>query len=118
MRAPSTAVPQWMPAEVTARADLRLPHERARVGVERPVDAALLPGADEVLRDAVDLRLEEVRAAAEVVVGPPLQFGEVPDVVRRHRARPLDRAGGQVERDDRLDVVARGAAAVTPLGIA
>ena len=44
------------PAQVAARADLRVPEHVARVGVERPVDAALLPGADDIVNGAVDGR--------------------------------------------------------------
>ena len=98
-------------AEGAARPDLVAPDDStAAVGVEGVADAGLLADDDEV---AAARRRHQHRRRAEVEVGAVLLrtvrvvAAAVEDerVVRRELVRPSDRAGLEVERDDR---VARG----------
>src|SRR5271157_5344944 len=112
MLVPSNAVPHSMPPNPEPGPTWGLPDDGSGVGIQRPIDAALLADSDEI-------RPKHVRAAAAKIIVRTFRRRTVADACRfgvagavRHiivpgASGPIDLACRQIKRDDGIEIIVR-----------
>src|SRR5271165_3368628 len=115
MLVPSNAVPHSMPPNPEPGPTWGLPDDGSGVGIQRPIDAALLADSDEI-------RPKHVRASAAKIIVRPFRLRAVAVACRIVIARsgryviipgvscPFDLARLQVKGDDGIEIIVRGRA--------